>query len=591
MTESSTGDVTVLHVDDDPDFAALAATKLEQADDRLTVETAHGATEAMERLEMEAVECIVSDYEMPGKDGIEFLDAVRERDSDLPFILFTGMGSEDIASEAISAGVTDYLQKGGGAEQFTMLANRIRNAVEGYRARRSVRESEQRLRRVYERITDGFLAVNREWEYTYVNEEGARLVGKSREAVLGERVWDVFPDIVGTPFEDALRTAMESQETTSLEEYYPSHGRWYNVHVYPAPDGISVYFQDCTDRRKRVAELELYESIVEHTEDGVYVFDADGDFEFVNRRVAEVSGIEQEDWKGENVRILADIEMLRDSEVAAVKEGIRSIVEDDVTEVFVELEPDVPGDVGVLDLRLTSLSDGAAKDWVVGFTRDVTDRKHRQRALERKNERLEEFANVLSHDLRNPLSVADGRLELAAEECESEHIEAVGAAHDRMRTLIDDVLTLAQEGATATDVDPVDLSSVVEECWETVETADATLAIETDRRIEADRARLQRLLENLMRNAVEHGGDTVTVTVGDLAEENGFFVADDGPGIDAAEPERVFEIEYSAGDAGTGFGLAIADEIATAHGWDIELAPAKASGACFEITGVEEPAD
>ena len=120
----------MLHVDDEPAFAGTAAAFLDRADEDLSVEAATSVEEGLERLGDRAFDCVVSDYEMPGRNGIEFLQAVHADDPEMPFVLFTGKGSEEVASEAISAGVTDYLQKGPGTDQYTVLANRVRNAVE-----------------------------------------------------------------------------------------------------------------------------------------------------------------------------------------------------------------------------------------------------------------------------------------------------------------------------------------------------------------------------------------------------------------------------------------------------------------------------
>lgn len=104
--------IRILHVDDEPDFAEMTATFLEREDDRFDVEIATSPNEGLNHLKLESFDCIVSDYNMPTRDGIEFLKDVRDDHPDLPFILYTGKGSEEIASDAISAGVTDYLQKG-----------------------------------------------------------------------------------------------------------------------------------------------------------------------------------------------------------------------------------------------------------------------------------------------------------------------------------------------------------------------------------------------------------------------------------------------------------------------------------------------
>lgn len=216
---------------------------------------------------------------------------------------------------------------------------------------------------------------------------------------------------------------------------------------------------------------------------------------------------------------------------------------------------------------------------------DVTDLKRAQEALKQRTQELEDFANVVSHDLRNPLNVASGHLDLLAAEHESPHIEAIRNAHERMQELIENILMLARQGKTIDETEPVALDVCVEESWATVETANATLDVETTKTVAADESRLRQLFGNLIRNAVEHGDDNVTITVGDL--DSGFYVADDGPGISAGEREQVFEAGHTTTESGTGFGLSIVREIVDAHGWEINITESKTGGACFEILGIE----
>ena len=252
--------------------------------------------------------------------------------------------------------------------------------------------------------------------------------------------------------------------------------------------------------------------------------------------------------------------------------------------------------------------------------------RERERQLERQNGRLEEFASVVSHDLRNPLNVAMGSLDIAREECEAEHLDAVADAHDRMEGLIADLLALARQGEDVPTDERVALAGAVDRCWRNVETDGTTLRVETDRVVLADGSLLDQLLENLFRNAVEHGarrasardarGDVVehgstspssqarkdavehgstsdrtpsadglAVTVGDI--EGGFYVEDDGPGIPEADRERVFEAGYSTGEDGTGFGLKIVADAARRQGWEIAVTDGTDGGARFEVTGVE----
>lgn len=245
--------------------------------------------------------------------------------------------------------------------------------------------------------------------------------------------------------------------------------------------------------------------------------------------------------------------------------------------------------------------------------------------LETRVERLERFIGVAAHDLRNPLDVANIRLEAARDTGEDVHFEKVQAAHDRIQDIIQNVLSVG--GA---DVDPseeVSLDAVAEAAWSTVDTGAATLVLEDDLpTIEADADLLQQAFENLFRNSVEHGstssrpeadavehgrdvmehdGHDVTVTVGGLSdvsaseeqgsstdEFGGFYVEDDGPGIPSEEREQVFDPGYSTADDNTGLGLAIVKQIADDHGWRVTLSSGDAGGARFEFTGVviESPA-
>ena len=211
--------------------------------------------------------------------------------------------------------------------------------------------------------------------------------------------------------------------------------------------------------------------------------------------------------------------------------------------------------------------------------------RHQLEETKEERDRLEDFASIVSHDLRNPLNVAQGRLEIAREECDSEHLAVVARSHDRMSLLIDDLLTLAHQGVEASDTEPVDLASLTDGCWQNVDTSEATLRIKTDQHIRADPNLLQQILENLFRNAVEHGGKDVTITVGEVAE--GFYLEDDGPGIPENKQENVFEWGYSTNRDGTGLGLNIVKQGVEVHGWKVHVTKSSDGGARFEITEVE----
>jgi PAS domain S-box-containing protein len=993
-------DVTVLHVDDDPDVLEVTAAYLERAGEGLEVVTARGATEGLERLADRDVDCVVSDYQMPAMDGLEFLDAVRESYPDIPFILFTGKGSEEIASEAISAGVTDYLQKRTGTDQYDILANRVANAVDRNRTARE----HARVHQALETATEGIAILDAEGRYVYVNDSYADLYGLSPEDLVGEGWEFLYPEDQVERFHEEIlpelensgewtgwnrgrradgSTFVEQLSLTDLSEgghvcvvrdttervereqalqrerdrasalfeimaepiaYYEfgdeeplvrdlnpafeetfgvdadeAVGRKLDDHIIPpehvdegkrinervrageivdtkverlAADGertfnllsvplrpgesgergFAVYtditertererqlqrerdhyqslfentndavawteyegetpvirdanprFRDLfeppdvevvgqpldevvtdaenADRRERAEEisrevksgepmrgelkrdtvngprtfiweaiphtppgaaevrnthavytdisaqkayereLEQYRTLVETVGDPMYMLDAEGSITMVNDAVVEQWGYSREEFADMHARdvmpdedyergtqiireLLADEDrtwgsfemrsITDDGETVVNENKIGVIVEDgeyvgsvgvirDITDrkerereleesreryqslfennPLVIWEEDFSGAIPILeeiaaevddvesylrenpreidrllsqveiidvnqnalayydapskealmenldDLFVEESYDVLAETWAAiaaGETRfrgetvartldgegrnelidvfvpeayaddysrvyvsgtDITERKERERELERKNERLEEFTSVVSHDLRNPLNVAASYTELVADECDSPHIEKVAGAHERMETLIEDLLTLAREGETVAEVKPVDLGGLLSGCWETLDRDGATLAVETDATVRADRDRLRQLVENLLTNALNHGGSDVSVTVGDC--EGGFYVADDGPGIPADEREDVFDAGYSTSADGNGFGLSIVARIAEAHGWTVAVTESDDGGARFEITGVE----
>ncbi|MCD2203766.1 PAS domain S-box protein [Halobacterium sp. KA-6] len=697
--------VEVLHIDDDSSFADLVATFLEREHEAFTVHTETDPRDALAVLETSerSVDCVVCDYDMPGLDGLDVLERVRDTHPDLPFILYTGKGSEEIASEAISAGVTDYLQKTGGTEQYSVLANRILNATEGYWAERYLNRGLEAI----ETAQDGISILNEDGYIEYANTACAEMLGYTREEIIGlhwetfyhdddvEDVYDVllpeardgrwhgtttfvqkngekidiehtlsytedrslictlspqptidadttnlsakeqamdeapvgilltdphqednpiiyandeFTELTGYEKRDVigrncrflqgdatadepvqkLRTAIDNRESVTVElRNYRKDGTefWNRVRVAPLFDDdgeidLFVGFQDdITERKQYEEQLQSHsarlEAVFEHSPDMFAVHDIDGVIRDVNQRLCDELGYTESELLGRKVW---DIDPTADPGRAS--------------SFWDTLPPNTPhrfegelerkdGSTFPIEVHLIRLNlDG--EDRFVAMDRDISDQKQRERELVQQNERLDRFTSVVSHDLRNPLQVAEGRLELLREDCDSDHIDEIDHALGRMDALIEDLLALAQAGEEAMDLEPVWLPELVESCWETLPETTATLTIETERTVKTDRDQLRQLVMNLLRNAIEHGGPDVTITVGDT--DDGFYVADDGVGLPEPVSGSVFEAGYTTADDGTGFGLSIVAEVASRHGWKISAANGRNGGARFEIT-------
>ncbi len=611
--------IDVLHVDDEPDFADLAAELLQRADDRLTVHTATHPDDGFELLADRNIDCVVSDYDMPGRNGIEFLEAVRDRYPNLPFILYTGKGSEEVASDAISAGVTDYLQKGTGTDQYDLLANRIRNAVSARRAAVDAEQRRHRLGQILKTVPSCVVQLDHEGRFVFANDRAVAVLGLTESALTNRTYndpeWNIT-DLDGDPIPEPdlpFRRVRDSGDPLygfrHTIEWPDGSKKILSVNGAPLFDADgsveSVVFSlsDITERVERERDLEAttnrLEALFENSPDMIDIHSGDGTVVDVNRRFCEVFDRPKDELVGRKVWEIdqqIDPEEIRDI-WAEMEVGDRHELETEF------VRPD--GEQFPAEVHLTRLPEDDGEDRFVVISRDISDRRRRER-------RLEEFASVVSHDLRNPLNVAQGSVELAAAERTSDHLDRAARAHERMADLIDDLLTLARRGDAVADPEPIEMRSFAETCWQHVATGDATLRVAGDRTIHADPGRLRQLFENLMRNAVEHGyttpraegredpvehrstdGRTVsgdadehaTVTVGTLPD--GFYVEDDGPGIPTDDREAIFESGYSTTSGGTGFGLTIVTQIADDHGWTVEATEGPDGGARFEVTGVE----
>ncbi|MFC6716068.1 PAS domain S-box protein [Natrialbaceae archaeon GCM10025810] len=700
--------ISVLHVDDDPSVAGLTTTFLEGANAEITVETAPSASDGLDRLAVDDIDCIVSDYDMPGQNGLEFLEAVRAEYPDMPFILFTGKGSEEIASEAISAGVTDYLQKEFSADHYTLLANRVQNVVERVRAQ----HENQRQLEAMETSREGISILDEDGYFTYVNHSFAALYRYPPDELIGEH-WEVvshdedrdrirteiLPAIEETGFWNGEMTGLRSDGTTFVEEkrfsttangnlictvfditeqqksarqfetlienipgmvyrcqnapgwpmenilgdaeeltgYTPSElesrkavfgseiivssdreETWHEVQdalattkpfeityriktkdgttrwvwergqgIYDSEGNVEALEGLITDLTKQKAyeqDLErtnaVLSTLIETLPVGILVEDESRTVLAINERLFELFGF---DGSPEHI-VGADCQSMAEhvSEHCVDPRGFVQRIETVVAERTPTDNEEIAfqsGQIVERSYRPIDLPQGDGHLWMY---RDITEEKEQKEQLKHQRNKLEEFASVVSHDIRNPLTVAAGHLELARETSETAHLEEVKRSHDRIERIIDDLLWLAREGRDIGGTHPVVLPRVVENAWRQVETGDALLHTECESSVTADPDRLQQLFENLFRNAIEHGGSAVTVRVGEV--DDGFFVEDDGCGIANAKRDLVLEDGYTTIPDGTGYGLSIVRKITEAHDWELELTESITGGARFEFS-------
>jgi PAS domain S-box-containing protein len=759
-----TSTISVLFVGSDIDSAAAVARSLEAENDSLTVTVAPGASEGLNRLRTETVDCVVSEYDLPETDGVSFLEAVRETYPHLPFVLYTDAGDEDVAVAAISADITAYLQKEDSPDQHAALADEITTAVADSGDTVSTEYGHNRLEGILKTVPSCVVELDANGQFIYANQRAKEVLGLDHTEVLGQRYNDPewkIRDSQGNPIPDEqlpYRQVWDSGEP--LYDYQHSiqwpDGSEKVLSVSGAPllddegnvERVVFSLADITEREERERELHQYKQIVENLDDVATIIGPDGTITFVSRAVERVLGYEPSELIGGNgfgyqppetseavaeaiEQVIDDpdepqtvqtkfrradgswrwvestmrnrleddvidgilvssrditerqeqknrlqererqlsqlheatrelIESETPREVAktasrtaveildfplngvhfydeemnglvpiAVSEGSQElfdevpVIDDGITwNVYQEGEPQVHNDISVADevynpespvegeiniplsdrgvFIISATQKDAFEETDIEFAQMLAAnteaalkhiRKEQQlqdseRELEQQNERLEEFASIVSHDLRNPLNVANLRVDLLGRERDSEHLEPLEQALDRMDELISDTLTLARHGNVVAETEPIQLRNLIQTCWNTVSTAEATIEIVDTMRIQGDRSQLQHVFENLFRNAIEHGGAAVTIRVGQV-DEDGIYVEDTGPGIPEASRDSVFEPGHTTTTDGTGFGLTIVKRIVEAQGWDIEVCEGTDGGTRFEFTGVE----
>jgi len=394
--------IRIVHVDDDPGLLDLTAEFLEREDDRFVIETATSADDGLDRIRDRPPGCIVSDYDMPGMDGIEFLQAVRERYPDLPFVLFTGKGSETVASDAISAGVTDYLQKDSGTEQYELLANRITNAVQARRATQEVTRQEELMRLTEFAGDTGGWELDRDTGALRLTDGTRRLVGLSPDKTLTlEEALDLYhPDDRGEVRAALDRAAETGEQLQNTWRIQPDGGeqRLLDVTVTPVTSNGDVTalrgaVNDVTDVRERQRELRRLQQAIDGANVAITLADPsqdDNPLVYVNDAYEELTGYSVEEALGRNCRYLQG-EETDPERLAELREAI-----DDEEPVTVELRNYRKDGTEFWNrLTITPIYDNGDLVRYLGTQEDVTERRKRERELEAERRFVEQSLDAL----------------------------------------------------------------------------------------------------------------------------------------------------------------------------------------------------
>jgi len=301
------GTFRVLHVDDDAALLDLAAELLHRADDRLQVVTETSVPAALDRLDDEpAIDAVVSDYQMPAMNGLDFLDRVRDAYPNLPFVLFTGQGSEEIASDAIARGVTDYLQKGVGTDQYTVLANRVTNAIERQQMAAELRRREAHLRQAQSVANLGSWWTDVESDDLYWSDEVFEIFGLTeRDSPLDHEAFMsyVHPDdrefveenwqaaLEGEPYDIEHRVVVDGETKWVREQAEITFEDGDPIHAV----GVVQDLTDRTERQRRLRETNhRLQAVIDTVDAAIFMKDADGTYQLLNDTAREILGLDED---------------------------------------------------------------------------------------------------------------------------------------------------------------------------------------------------------------------------------------------------------------------------------------------------------
>ncbi|ELZ05566.1 PAS/PAC sensor signal transduction histidine kinase [Natrialba asiatica DSM 12278] len=462
-------------------------------------------------------------------------------------------------------------------------------------------ELEEELDDIFERIDDAFYALDDEFQFEYVNEHAETYLGKSAGELLGRKPWEVFDVDESDLLFEKFKTAMATQEPMSFEQDSDPLGIWAMVRVYPSESGLSVYFRDITDRKKREEELQRTHELLERAEQiadvGGWEIDTDTREVFWTEHLFEILEIPY----GEEPSLDEALTVYHEEDRPIIENAIEEAL-DSGTSFDVELRFQTPsGKVRWLHVNGNpDVEDGEVL--LRGAVQDITERKKRERELRESNERLEQFAYAASHDLKEPLRMISSYLQLIKDqytdeldETGEEFFEFAMDGAERMREMIDGLLEYSRIETEGDPFEPVDLNAVLKNVLTDlqfqIEESNAEITAENLPTVEGDASQLRQLFQNLLENAIEYSGDEpprVHVSATKTGDEWVLRVTDEGIGISPENQDHIFEVfqrlhsqdEY----AGTGIGLALCKRIVERHEGKIWVDSEPDEGATFSLS-------
>jgi len=254
---------------------------------------------------------ILSDTSMPQFSAAEALRILQSTPYHIPFILVTGNASEEFAADIIKMGADDYLLK----DRLARLPAAIEAALKQKEAEREkkaaaekLKKSEENYRSMLDRVAEAFIAIDKSWHCTYINKKAGEIFSADPLTVVGKNIWAGLPGAAGMIFNTVFHQAMKNQQHAVFETFYPPSSIWLECHIYPSADGLSVFCNDITGRKKTEERIkaseEKYRLLNDQAFDAILIYAPDGSILESNQSAAVNTGYSREELASLNITAL-----------------------------------------------------------------------------------------------------------------------------------------------------------------------------------------------------------------------------------------------------------------------------------------------
>jgi len=607
--------IRVLHVDDEVSLLKVAKEVLER-EGPFQVDTASSVEEAIGQMKHETYDAVVSDYRMPGKDGLEFLKELRQEGNTIPFIILTGRGMEEVAVQALNLGADHYVNKRVYPEMmFSELAHDIRQAVERKRANLAAWNRQERLRAVFNSSPNPIMIIDLQGNIAECNQETLQLIkSPSKEEVIGRDIVEFVENSTRDRrrVSECLKKTLEQGTVKGVEFALLTKSGGGRIGEISAsvvkdlsgnPTSFVVVISDITERKRAENKLRQYSKRLEENQrflenvfaafpDAVAVCDLDGNIIKCNSAALGLHGYSSEnELIGVNLFALfsqrdrerALEELKKVTTLSSIKNVEYTVLKRDGNEFPAELA------VGAV---VDSFGDSLG---LVAITKDITDRKRLQEQLivSEKLAAVGQLAASFSHDIRNPLAVIKNsifflemRLKETTDDKVRKHLRILGEEINYANVMVTDLLDFTRKNPPR--LQEANLNEVVTSAVSPLSIPEKVKLAFKPGEIPLmliDEVQLQRVFTNMVLNAVQAMPNGGKLTVQTSRDHNFAEIAfsDTGIGIGEENLRRIFTPFFSTKTSGVGLGLSICKQIVEGHGGRITVRSKEGNGSTFTI--------